>query len=83
MIDIGETNQLPKTHQMSLCNFSLTPMIERLSFAPASKEFTIVPEDFFSYKKFLGVVQWLACQSKHDICQAAAKLSQHSVFPTA
>ena len=71
-----------QSHQMSDCNPSLTPMIEGLSLQPAPSNFIPDPADVTAYKRFIGSVQWLACQTRPDIIQTIAKLSQHNVKPT-
>ena len=75
-------HQLLETHQMSLHNSSLIPMVEGFSLALASEEFTPVFEDVFSYKRVFGVFQWIASQSRPEIYQSVPMLSHYSVRPT-
>ena len=67
---------------MSDCNPSLTPMIERLSLQPVPSDFIADPADVTAYKIFTRSVQWLAYQTRPDIIQTIAKLSQHNMKPT-
>ena len=75
-------DQLLAGHQMSNCNPAHTPMVEGLSLVPAPEEYSPNPKDVSAYKRFTGSIQWLACQTRPDILQTVAKLSQHNVKPT-
>ena len=45
------------------------------NYVPNSKEIS-------AYQRFTGSIQWLACQTRPDIFQTVAKLSQHNIKPT-
>lgn len=70
------------SHQMSDCNPSATPMVEGSCLKPAGPDFAPDPANVTAYKKFTGSAQWLACQTRPDIIQTVAKLSQQNVKPT-
>ena len=75
-------DQLLTAHQMSNCNTATTLMVERLCLTPAFDDFQPLPSEVTAYKRFTGSIQWLACQTRPDIIQAVAKLSNHNVKPT-
>lgn len=75
-------DQLLATHQMSNCNPAYTPMVEGLCLAPAGEDYVPDSKDVSAYQRFTGSIQWLAYQTRPDILQTVAKLSQHNIKPT-
>ena len=71
--------KLLKSHQITNCNQSSTPMVEGLNLQPRRTDFTSDPTDVTVYKKFTGSVQWLTYQTRPDSIQTVSKLSLHNV----
>ena len=75
-------DQLLAADQMSDCNHAYTPMIESFCVAPALDNYVLNPKKISAYQRFTGSIQWLAFQTRPDILQIVAKLSQHNIKPT-
>ncbi len=75
-------HQLLAAHRMSDCNPAYTRIVEYLCLAPALDNYMPNPKEISVYQRFTGSIQWLGCQTRPDILQTVAKLSQHNIDPT-